>query len=404
MAILAPKTTKTTPVPSPRNQILSLLTRSDGCTVPQVAEALDMSIGTATKYITALVQEEYLEDCGKTDSASGRRPHLYRLRGEAGCFLGLDVNDRYVRAGLMDFRGNMVHTFHDDDFTMEAYGSFDRVCDVLRKAVADTADAGLPLKSACITLPGRIDSVTGDSHTWFHTPGQSLIARLQEIANVPLSLYNDSRAMTWGEFLKGAGTGCRSMLMLNVNWGLGMGIVIDSLVYGGKSGYAGEFGHVYGFDNQVICRCGKRGCNETEISGQALQRHLVARIRAGESSILSPRVLSSEKPLTLDEIMDAIRREDVLCIEAVEQIGLHLGQKTAGLINVFNPELVVVGGELAMTGDYLLGPMRMAVNRHAIHLVSQDTRIVRSSLGMDAGMTGACLIARSRFIGERFEC
>ena len=389
---------------SSRNHILSLFTRNDGCTIPQVADALDISVGTATKYILSLVQEGALEDCGKTDSASGRRPHLYRLRGDAGCFLGLDLNDRYLRAGLMDFRGNMLRAYHDDDFTMEAYGSFDRMCDLLRKAIADTTGAGLRLQSVCIALPGRIDSVTGDSYTYFHTPGQSLAARLHEIVNAPLSLYNDSRAMTWGEFIKGAGAGCRSMLMINVNWGLGMGIIIDSLVYGGKSGYAGEFGHVYGFDNQVICRCGKRGCNETEISGQALQRILLARIRAGESSILSPRALSSDRPLMLDEIMDAIRREDVLCIEAVEQIGLHLGEKTAGLINVFNPELVVVGGELAMTGDYLLGPMRMAVNRHAIHLVSQDTRIVRSALGMDAGMTGACLIARSRFIGERFEC
>lgn len=404
MAIFAPKTTKMMPVPAPHNQILSLCTRNDGCTVPQVAEALDISVGTAIKYITTLVQEGYLENCGKTDSASGRRPQLYRLRGDAGCFLGLDLNDRYIRAGLMDFRGSMLHTFRDDEFTMEAYGSFDRMCDLLRKAIAETTEAGRLLKGVCIALPGRIDSVTGDSYTWFHTPGQSLVNRLHEIAGVPLSLYNDSRAMTWGEFLLGAGAGCRSMLMINVNWGLGMGIVIDSLVYGGKSGFAGEFGHVYGFDNQVICRCGKRGCNETEISGQALQRILLARIRAGESSILSPRVLSSEKPLTLEEIMDAIRREDVLCIEAVEQIGLHLGEKTAGLINLFNPELVVVGGELAMTGDYLLGPMRMAVNRHAIHLVSQDTRIVRSALGMDAGMSGACLIARSRYIGERFEC
>jgi len=389
---------------SSRNQILSLLTRSDGCTIPQVAETLDMSVGTATKYITALVREGVLEDCGKTGSASGRRPHLYRLHGDAGCFLGMDVNDRYVRTGLMDFRGNLLQTYLDEDFSMEEYGSFDRMCDLLRQAVADAAGSGRPLKGVCIALPGRIDSNTGESYTWFHTPGQALAARLREISGVPMSLYNDSRAMTYGEFLKGAGTGCRSMLLINVNWGLGMGIIIDSLVYGGKSGYAGEFGHVYGFDNQVICRCGKRGCNETEISGQALQRHLVARIRAGESSILSPRVLSSEKPLLLDEIMDAIRREDVLCIEAVEQIGLHLGEKTAGLINVFNPELVVVGGELAMTGDYLLDPMRMAVNRHAIHLVSQDTRIVRSALGMDAGMVGACLIARSRCIGERFEC
>jgi len=395
---------KTERMASLRNQILSQLSRSGGCTIPAVAEALDISVGTATKYITALLREGLLEDCGKTDSASGRRPHLYRLRGEAGWFLGMDVSDRYVRTGLMDFRGNLIHTHLDEDYSMDAYGSFDKMCHLLKQAVTESADTGRPLKGICIALPGRIDSVTGDSYTWFHTPGQALAARLREISGVPMSLYNDSRAMTYGEFLRGAGTGCRSMLMINVNWGLGMGIIIDSLVYGGKSGYAGEFGHVYGFDNQVICRCGKRGCNETEISGQALQRILLARIRAGESSILSPRALSSDKPLLLDEIMDAIRREDVLCIEAVEQIGLHLGEKTAGLINVFNPELVVVGGELAMTGDYLLGPMRMAVNRHAIHLVSQDTRIVRSALGMDAGMTGACLIARSRYIGERFEC
>ena len=196
---------------------MSLLTRSDGCTVPQVAEALDISVGTAIKYVTSLVQEGYLEDCGKADSASGRRPHLYRLRGEAGCFLGLDVNDRYIRIGLMDFRGNMLQTFRDEDFTMEAYGSFDRLCDLLRNAMAEITGAGLPLKSICVALPGRIDSVTGESYTWFHTPGQSLAARLHEIAGVPLSLYNDSRAMTWGEFLKGAGAGCRSMLMINVN-------------------------------------------------------------------------------------------------------------------------------------------------------------------------------------------
>ena len=154
---------------------------------------------------------------------------------------------------------------------------------------------------------------------------------------------------------------------------------------------------------KTTCRCGKRGCNETEISGQALQRRLVERIRGGESSILSPRVLSSDKPLLLREIMDAVAKEDVLCIDTIEKIGVKLGEKTSGLINLLNPELIVVGGELAMTGDYLLNPMRAAVNKHAIHLVSQDTRISRSALGMDAGMVGACLVARSRFIGDQYE-
>ena len=383
---------------TPESQILALLSRRDGATIPQIAEALGISIGTATKYVGILLEEGALEDCGKAEAVTGRRPRRYSLRADAGWFLGVDVNDRYVNVGLMDFQGNLQETRLLENFALESKGAFLRLCNILQKAVSLAREAGQDLKGICIALPGRIDDRTGDSYTWFYEPGKALAQRLQEQLGVPFSLFNDTRAMTVGEFIKGAGAGTQNMLMINVNWGLGMGIVMDGKVYAGKSGYAGEFGHVYGFDNQIICRCGKRGCNETEISGQALQRNLVERIRAGESSILSQRVLESDKPLMLSEIMDAVAREDVLCIDVIEKIGILLGEKTSGLINLFNPELVVVGGELAMTGDYLLDPMRMAVNKHAIHLVSRDTRICRSALGMDAGIVGACLVARSHFI------
>ena len=383
---------------TPERQILALLSRRDGATIPQIADALGISIGTATKYVGILLDEGALEDCGKTESVTGRRPHRYCLRADAGWFLGVDVNDRYINAGLMDFQGNMHGQRIFEDFLLDSKGAFVRLSDILREVVSLAREHGCGIKEACLAVPGRIDDRTGDSYTWFYEPGKALALRLQEQMGVPTSLFNDTRAMTVGEYIKGAGAGTRNMLMINVNWGLGMGIVMDGQVYSGKSGYAGEFGHVYGFDNQIICRCGKRGCNETEISGQALQRNLVERIRAGESSILSQRMLESDKPLMLSEILDAVAREDVLCIDVIEKIGILLGEKTSGLINLFNPELVVVGGELAMTGDYLLDPMRMAVNKHAIHLVSKDTRICRSALGMDAGIVGACLVARRRYI------
>ena len=386
-----------------RSQLLSLLTKHDGCTIPQIADTLGLSVGTATKNVSLLLQEGLLEDIGTVESTSGRRPHLYRLKAEAGCFLGVEVSDRYISAGLMDFRGEMLQRRIEEDYDLTSPDAFTELCRLLVKAAAQTTGQGYPLKNICISLPGRIDNLSGKSYSNFFHPGKTLVDELRESVDFPLCLYNDTRAMTYGEFLKGAGAGSRNMLFINVNWGLGMGIVIDAHVYGGKSGFAGEFGHVYGYDNQIICRCGKRGCNETEISGQALQRILTKRIYDGESSILSPRVLASDKALSFDEIMDAIAREDVLCIEVLEEIGLRLGEKTAGLINLFNPELVVVGGELAMTGDYLLDPMRMAVNKHAIHLVSQDTRICRSRLGREAGLVGACLVARSRFLGEVFE-
>jgi predicted NBD/HSP70 family sugar kinase len=383
---------------TPESQILALLSRRDGATIPQIADALGISIGTATKYVGILLEEGTLEDCGKSESVTGRRPHRYSLRADAGWFLGVDVNDRYINAGLMDFQGNLREKRIVEGFSLESKGAFGRLCNILQRAIAVAQESGYPIMGVCLAIPGRIDERTGESYTYFYEPGKALALRLQEQLKLPISLLNDTRAMTCGEYIKGAGVGTQDMLLINVNWGLGMGIVMEGKLYSGKSGYAGELGHVYGFDNQIICRCGKRGCNETEISGQALQRNLVERIRAGESSILSQRVLESERPLMLSEIMDAVAREDVLCIDVIEKIGTLLGEKTSGLINLFNPELVVVGGELAMTGDYLLDPMRMAVNKHAIHLVSRDTRICRSTLGMDAGIVGACLVARRHFI------
>ena len=385
---------------TPESQILALLSRRDGATIPQIADALGISIGTATKYVGILLEEGALEDCGKTESVTGRRPHRYSLRADAGWFLGVDVNDRYVNVGLMDFQGNLREKRIVEGFSLESKGAFGRLCNILQRAIAVAQESGYPIMGVCLAIPGRIDERTGESYTYFYEPGKALALRLQEQLKLPISLLNDTRAMTCGEYIKGAGVGTQDMLLINVNWGLGMGIVMEGKLYSGKSGYAGELGHVYGFDNQIICRCGKRGCNETEISGQALQRNLVERIRAGESSILSQRVLESDKPLMLSEIMDAVAREDVLCIDVIEKIGILLGEKTSGLINLFNPELVVVGGELAMTGDYLLDPMRMAVNKHAIHLVSKDTRICRSALGMDAGIVGACLVARYNHINQ----
>ena len=124
-----------------------------------------------------------------------------------------------------------------------------------------------------------------------------------------------------------------------------------------------EFGHVNAFDNEILCHCGKKGCLETEASGSALHRTLLERIARGESSILSERAAEAENPITMDEIIEAVEKEDLLCIEIVEEIGQKLGRQIAGLISIFNPELVIIGGTLSLTGDYIIQPIRTAVRR-----------------------------------------
>lgn len=188
----------------------------------------------------------------------------------------------------------------------------------------------------------------------------------------------------------------KNIIFINISWGLGIGIIIDGKIYTGKSGFSGEFGHVNAFDNEIICHCGKKGCLETEASGNALHRIFLERVSRGETSILSNRLKDKGNPLTLDDLIVAVNKEDPLCIEIVEEIGQKLGKQIAGLINIFNPELVIIGGTLSLTGDYIAQPIKTAVRKYSLNLVNKDSIILTSKLKDKAGIVGACMLARSR--------
>ena len=151
-------------------------------------------------------------------------------------------------------------------------------------------------------------------------------------------------------------------------------------------------------DNGIICQCGKIGCLETGASGSALHRIFVEKIKEGKVSSLSSKYDKPED-IGIDDIIEALMDEDMLAIECVEEIGSVLGQAIAGLINIFNPELVVIGGRLAIVKDYLMLPIKSAINRHSLIIVSKDTSIKFSKLGKKGGPIGACMLSRSRLLG-----
>ena len=175
-----------------------------------------------------------------------------------------------------------------------------------------------------INISGRVNPESGYSFSIFNFSERPLAEVLTEKIGYSVCLDNDTRAMTYGEYMKGCVNGEKNILFVNISWGLGIGIIIDGKIYTGKSGFSGEFGHINAFENEIICHCGKKGCLETETSGSALHRILLQRIHEGESSILSKRVDTKNNPLTLDEIITAVNKEDLLCIEIVEEIGQKL--------------------------------------------------------------------------------
>ena len=204
--------------------------------------------------------------------------------------------------------------------------------------------------------------------------------------------------MTYGELICGGVNGENNMLFLNVSWGLGMGMVIDGKLSYGKSGFSGEIGHFPMMNNGQICHCGKTGCLETAASGSAAHRIVMEKLQKGQASILTEKYRSGET-ISLDDILNAVNEDDVLAIEAIEEIGTNLGRAIAGLINIFNPELVVIGGQLSKVQDYIMLPVKSSVQKHSLSLINKDTKIKISKLGEKAGAIGACMLSRSKLLG-----
>jgi predicted NBD/HSP70 family sugar kinase len=169
-------------------------------------------------------------------------------------------------------------------------------------------------------------------------------------------------------------------------------------LYYGKSGFAGEFGHTPFFDNEIICSCGKKGCLETEVSGIAIEEKMVGMIHSGVNSILREKV-DTEGTVHIDDIIEAARNDDNLSIELIEEAGEKIGKSVAFLINIFNPETVVIGGNLAAAGDYLMLPLKSATNKYSLNLVYKDTKFRVSKLDETAGAWGVAMLIRNKIIG-----
>lgn len=381
-----------------KKKIITHYIYNGGSTIVDLSKELSLSVPTVTKLINEMCEEGYIRDYGKLETEGGRHPTLYGLNPASGYFVGVDIKKFTLDIGLINFKGDMVDLHMALPYKFEnTPEAMDNLCEIIKDFIRNTSEERSgSIMNICVNISGRVNPESGYSYSIFNFSEHPLDEVLTQKIGYQVSIDNDTRAMTYGEYLQGCVKGEKNVLFINISWGLGMGILINGKIYNGKSGFSGEIGHINAFDNEVICHCGKKGCLETEASGLALHRIFIERIRNGESSILSQRVQEMKTPLTLDEIIEAVNKEDPLGIEIVEEIGQKLGKRIAGLINIFNPEMVIIGGTLALTGDYILQPIKTAVRKYSLNLVNKDSVIVTSKLKEKAGVIGACMLARSR--------
>ena len=382
-----------------KKKILRLCIERGEQSIAALSDEINASVPTVTKLIGELMDEGFMVDLGKSGTSGGRRPSIYGLNPNAGYFVGVDIRNSHAGAAITDFQGNLIAFEDNIPFVMERKEeSVHAISRAVRNYVEMRHLDWDRILGMGISLAGRINRETGYSNNYSFDPNRPINKILAEDLDIPVVIENDSRAMAYGEFLSGVVRKERNVLFVNVSWGLGMGMILDGRLYYGTSGYAGEFGHFPLLQNDEICRCGKVGCLETGASGSALVRMITQQLRSGKPSSLLKK-FRTEGKININDIFMAISEEDVLAIDALGEIGENLGRGLAGLINMFNPELVVIGGKLAIAGDYLMLPVQTTVKKLAQNIAIQDTAIKFSRLKNQAAPIGDCMLSRSHLLG-----
>lgn len=382
-----------------KKNILIRLAEQGEETIAELARCFNISVPTTTKLLMDLKEDGYLEDNGKIETAGGRRPNVFGLAADALYFLGVDVRRRRIEIILVDFQGKIVCRKDEIPYTLENTAeSLEFVCQQVEAFMEEISIAKNKIAGIGVSLTGRVDANEGYSYTYFNFNESPLTDVLRQRFGLPVYIENDSRAMMFAEKNFGVVKDEKNVLFLNLGRGIGVGTMFDGKLYYGKTGFAGELGHIPLFDNEIMCHCGKKGCLETEASGIALEKMFVERLKAGETSILSGK-WKEGKEILLYDIIKAANHDDVLAISLIAEVADKLGRGVGVLINLLNPDLVVVGGTFSLSGDYVMLPLKTAVNKYSLSLVSKDSRFKLSLLGENASVMGAAMLVRAKILG-----
>jgi glucokinase len=311
--------------------------------------------------------------------------------------LSIDLGGTKILTAVTNSQGKMLSRDHSITPALKGYEAV--IQSILESAhrALDQADVAIEKITAIgVGAPGLSNPETGILFTSPNLPGWRDVPLrdiVQERLGKKTFVINDANAAALGEFYFGAARGARNFIYITLSTGIGGGIVIDGKIYSGAIGAAGEVGHMTIDDKGPICNCGNRGCWETLASGTALAREARHRIKEGVATSILGYVEGNVEKVTAQVIHNAAEQGDSFAKELITRTGYYVGVGLANLINIFNPELIVIGGGLSNIGDMLLKPAFKVAGERAYKEAFQAVRFASAELGRNSGVLGAAAFA-----------
>ena len=313
------------------------------------------------------------------------------------CIIGVDLGGTNTVVGAMTYDGSEPFAVHSIATRAElgADAVVARIANLIEQVISETSAATGRTRADFIGVgigsPGPLDRRRGvviftPNLGWRDFP---LRDRIQDAVQLPATLDNDANCATLGEWWLGAAKGAQNVIGFTLGTGIGGGIILEGRLYHGSSDVAGELGHTTIDTNGRRCSCGNYGCLEAYASGPAIAERAREALAGGEPSILPAMVGSDLSRLTAATVYEAAHQGDELATEVVRDTARFLGAGIANMLNIFNPEIVVLAGGVTQAGDALFEPLRAEVRRRAFKPAVDACRIVPGSLNGKAGVIGA---------------
>ena len=381
-----------------RNKILKELYFNNNLSCADLAIRIQKSFPVTSNLIEELVAQKLVSDKGYAPSTGGRRPLTYSIHKDVMYLVSVAMDQYITKIVIMDMQNDFVSPIEKIFLPLPDNPA---ALETLQQKIIELIDAsGIPKEKFVgvgIGMPGFVNIEKGINYSFLQLPGnESITYHLSEAIGLPVYIDNDSSLIALAEFYFGGAKNEKNAMVINIGWGIGLGMILNGELFRGHDGFAGEFSHIPLFLNGKLCWCGKVGCLETETS-------LLLMIKSAKEGIDSGR-LSKLVSLPFDDIelayegiSKAVREGDQFAAELFSEAGYNIGKGIAILIHLLNPRKVILSGRGALAGQIWLAPIQQALNENCIPRLYQGTSIEISTLGVHAELIGAAALVMEHY-------
>ncbi|MET0300370.1 MAG: ROK family transcriptional regulator [Flavitalea sp.] len=373
-------------------KVLRKLYFENSQSVAGLSKELNVSIPRAMKTLTELLKLGFIKEEGFAPSTGGRRPVMYSLTKDLLYVVSVALDQFVTRIVIHDLAENTIGGVETHEITIRNdEESLIEVIALIDDAIKRSGIERKKILGVGIGMPGFIDVSKGLNYSYFHVDGDTMVSYMTRKLGFPVYIDNDSSLIALAELRFGAARNTKNSMVLNMSWGIGLGMVLDEKIFRGHNGFAGEFSHMSLFQNGRLCVCGKQGCLETEASLAVVIERAIAGIEEGKVTKMNGISLK-HLDKSIEIFLENVRRGDKFAIELLSEAAYKIGQGVAILIHLLNPEVIIISGRGSLVGKILQAPIQQALNEHCIPRLYANTIMRVSNLGMNAQLLGGAAL------------